>query len=217
MKARTIFIWDIHGCYDELTLLIKKLELKDNDKVYCVWDYINKGPKSFKVVKFLYRNRNQFRWVLWNQDYDFFDRLKNDIKLNKEQKKLYKKLKENPKIFKYFRELPLYIEEKKFLLIHGWLNPEKTIEEHTAQEITNIRVFKGKPWYNYYTWDKKIIYGHWAMQWVHISWTVVWLDSWCCYWWFLSAYTLETWELIQQGSLNQYAKIDYSHVNPVFQ
>ncbi|MCD5380883.1 metallophosphoesterase [Candidatus Gracilibacteria bacterium] len=217
MKKRTIFIGDIHGCYDELKLLIKRLNIKEKDNVYFVGDYINKGPKSFKVVKFLYRNREQFKGVLGNHDYYFFEKLKNDIKLNKDEKKLYKKLKENPKIFKYYRELPLYIEENDFLLIHGGLNPEKTIENHTAQEITNIRVFKGKPWYDYYKGDKKIFYGHWAMQGVHIGKKVIGLDSGCCYGGFLSAYVLETGELIQQGSLDQYAKIDYSHVNPVFQ
>lgn len=217
MKKRTIFIWDIHWCYDELKLLIKRLDIHKKDSVYFVGDYINKWPKSFKVVKFLYKNREQYKWVLWNHDYYFFEKLQNDVKLNKEEKKLYKKLQEHPEIFAFYKELPLYIEEENFLMIHGWLNPEKTIKDHSAQEITNMRVYKDKPWYNYYKWEKKIIYGHWAMQWVHIGTNVVWLDSGCCYGWFLSAYILETWELIQQGSLDQYAKIDYSHVNPVFQ
>ncbi len=217
MKKRTIFIWDIHWCYDELKLLIKRLNIKEKDSVYFVGDYINKWPKSFKVIKFLYRNRNQFKGVIGNHDYYFFEKLKNDIKLNKDEKKLYRKMKDNPKIFKYFKELPLYIEKDDFLLIHWGLNPEKSVEEHTAQEITNMRVYKDKPWYNYYKWEKKIIYWHWAMQWVHIGTNVVGLDSGCCYWGHLTAYILETWELIQQGSLDQYAKIDYSHVNPVFQ
>ena len=216
-KSRTIFIWDIHWCYDELKLLIKRLDIQKKDKIYFVGDYINKWPKSFKVVKFLYKNREQYNWVLGNHDYYFFEKLKNDVKLNKDEKKLYKKLKENPKIFKHFRELPFYIKWENFLLIHGWLIPGKKVKDHTAQEITNMRVYKNKPWYEYYEGDTKIIYGHWAMQWIHIWENVVWLDSGCCYWGHLTAYILETWELIQQGSLAQYAKIDYSHVNPVFQ
>lgn len=217
MKKRTIFIGDIHWCYDELKLLIKRLDIQKKDCIYFVGDYINKWPKSFKVVKFLYKNREQYKWVLWNHDYYFFEKLVNDIKLKKQEKKLYKKLQENPEIFDFYRNLPLYIEEEDFLLIHWWLNPEKAVKDHSGQEITNMRVYKDKPWYEYYNQDKKIIYWHWAMQWVNIRKNAIGLDSWCCYWGFLTAYVLETGELIQQGSLDQYAKIDYSHVNPVFQ
>lgn len=214
---RTIFIWDIHGCYDELKLLIKKNNISEADDIYFVWDYINKWPKSFKVLKYIYKHRNQFKGILGNHDYYFFHKIEKNITLSKEEKKLYKKLKEYPEIYNYFKEMPLFIETKDFLLVHWWIIPNKKLEEHTGQEITNLRVYQWKPWYEYYTWTKKIIYGHWAVQWIHIGKNVVGLDSWCCYWGFLSSYILETWELIQQWSLAQYATIDYSHINPVFQ
>ena len=206
MKKRNIFIWDIHWCYDELKLLIKKLELTKNDRVFFVWDYINKWPKSYKVIKYLYKNREQFNWVLWNHDINFL-KIFNSKLLNKEQEKLKNKLLEHPKILKFYKNLPLYIEEDNFVLIHWWLNPEKSLENQTDIEITNIREINWKAWYDFYKWNKKIIYGHWALQWIHIRENTIWLDSGCCYWKYLSAYILETWELIQQKALKTYVKI----------
>ncbi len=216
---RTIFIWDIHWCYDELKLLLKKIKITKKDKIYFTWDLINKWPKSFKIINFLYKNRKQFSSILWNHDLAFIKWLKwKNINYGiKKFKKLKKKLEENPEILKYYKNLPFYIEKKDFLLIHWWLNPNKKLNEQTPEEITTLRVINKEPWYNFYTWEKKVIYGHWATQWINIKKNVIWLDSGCCYWWYLTAYILETWELIQIASLWQYSEIDYSHINPVFQ
>ncbi len=212
-KNRTIFIWDIHGCYDEFKILIKKLKIKKEDTVYIVGDMINKGPKSFKILKFLYKNKDQYKPILGNHEILFFNYLKNlknkiDYSFNQDIfYKLEKKLTKNPEILKYLKKIPLFIEKENFLLIHWGLNPEKKIEEHLVDEITKIRLIKNKPWYKYYKWEKKIIYGHWAIQWINITNNTIWIDSWCCYWGYLTAYILETWEIIQQSAIKQYSKI----------
>lgn len=204
MSNRTIFIWDVHWCYKELKLLIKKLSLKENDKVYFVGDYINKWPKSYKILKYLYKNK--FNWVLWNHDLNFFQFF--DWKsLNKNQKKIRKKLLENPEVLDYYKALPFYIETDNFILIHWWLNPKKTLEEHSKIEITTIREINWIAWYKFYKWDKKVIYGHWALEWINVRKNTIWIDSGCCYWKYLSAYILETWELIQQKALKTYFEI----------
>ena len=40
--SRTIFIGDVHGCYDELMDLCKKIDLQEVDYLYFVGDLINK-------------------------------------------------------------------------------------------------------------------------------------------------------------------------------
>ncbi|MDQ7010012.1 MAG: metallophosphoesterase [Candidatus Gracilibacteria bacterium] len=206
MKNKTIFIGDIHGCYKELKLLIKKLNLNKEDKVFFVGDYINKGPKSYKVIKYLYKNREQFSGILGNHDLEFINNF-NSKKLTHSDKKLKNKLLEHPKVLKYFQNLPLYIDDNNFILIHGGLNPKKTLEKQTALELTNIREIDGKPWYDFYKGKKKIIYGHWALQGIHIRENTIGLDSGCCYGKYLSAYILETGELIQQKALKTYVEI----------
>jgi len=207
MKSRTIFIWDIHWCFDELKLLLKKLKIQKEDRVFFTWDLINKWPKSFKVIKLLFKNREQYKAVLWNHDYEFLQYIKSNKtwgKYNKKYEKLKNKLEEKPEIFEFFKSIPLHIEEDNFLLIHGWLIPNKIVKDHTPEEICYIRNYKWKPWYEYYNLNKKIIYWHWAIEWLKIRENTIWLDSWCCYWNFLTAYLLETWEVLFQKALRQY-------------
>ena len=206
MKKRTIFIWDIHWCYDELRLLIKKLNIREYDRVFFVWDLINKWPKSYKVIKYLYKKREQLKVILWNHDLEFLKWLSwNLIYKNTDfRKKLKTKLEKHPDIVEYFKNIQLYIEEKDFLLIHWWIIPWRKLKEHKAEEICNLRTYKWKPWYKYYKWNKKIIYWHWAIEGLNIRENTIWLDSWCVYWNYLTAYILETWEIIKQEALKQY-------------
>jgi len=207
---RTIFIWDIQGCYDELKLLIKKLKLKKNDKVYFVWDLINRWPKSYKVIKYLYKNKSRFMCVKWNHEVNFLNWLKGENSQDKHSfKKLKNKIEEKKSnyLIKYIESLPLFIEEENFILIHWWLIPNKKIEDHTEQEITNTRIYNWKPWYEYYKWDKSIIYGHWAEESLQIRINTKWLDSGCVYWKALTALILETWEVVQQNALDAYINI----------
>lgn len=206
---RTIFIWDVHWCFDEFELLIEKLKIEDNDMIYLVWDMINKWPKSWKVIKFLYKNQNQYKAVLWNHELGFLSTLEN--KNHKYKNEIYTKLSDkfikHPKICNYFVNLPLYIEEKDFIVLHWGLDPQKSIKDHTKDEITNIREVNNKPWYDQYTWDKKIIYWHWALNWLNIRGKTIWLDTWCAYWWALTAYILETWDIYSQPALDIYQNI----------
>ena len=211
-EPRTIFIWDVHWCYHELKLLIKKLNLKANDNVFFVWDLILKWPKSFKVLKYLYKNRENFKFVLWNYEMHFLDWLNwkkfeyniNDFIILKE------KLEKHPEILDYLKKSPLYIEEENFILLHWWLIPWKKIDDHKIEEITKLRDYNWKPWFEYYKWTKKVIYWHWWTEWLKILKNTIWLDSWCVYWKWLTAYTLETWEIISQSSLDRYVNV-YKH------
>jgi hypothetical protein len=36
MNKRTIFIGDVHGCYDELMALLEKVKVRDEDHLYFV-------------------------------------------------------------------------------------------------------------------------------------------------------------------------------------
>lgn len=210
MEKRTIFIGDIQWCYKELKLLLEKVKLTDKDKVYFVWDLINRGPKSYKVLKFIYNNREQFKAVVWNHEINllrYLDWKSCSVESRKEFMYLESKFKKNPEILEFVRSLPRYIEEDNFIVLHAWVIPWKTLKEHTIDEITRTREIKWKPWYEYYKWKKKIIYGHWAVDWVRVRKNTVWIDSWCVYWKNLTAYILETWEIYSENALDHYINI----------
>ena len=209
MKKRTIFIWDIHWCFDEFELLLEKLNITDQDTIYLVWDMINKWPKSWKVIKFLYKNRQNFHAIKWNHEIWYLrwaswekPEYKSDLNI-----KLDTKFANNPDIYDYFKSLPLYIEHQDFLLIHGWLDPDKDISSHSEDELTKIREINNKPWYEQYKWSKKVIYGHWALNGLNIHNNTIWLDWGCVYGRSLHAYILETWEIYTQQALKCYQDV----------
>ncbi len=207
---RTIFIGDIHWCYKEFKLLLKKLQLSPQDKVYLTWDLINKWPKSFKVVKFIYEHQNQFKSVIGNNEINFFNWLNWEKYI--ESKEIFKKLKrkfdEYPKILDFLKNLPKYIEKDNFILVHWWVINNKKIEDHSLDEVTRIREINWMPWYNLYHWNKKIIYWHYALDWLRIREKTIGIDSSCVYWNKLTAYILETWKIIQQKALDTYIEVN---------
>ena len=209
MKKRTIFIWDIHWCFDEFELLLAKLKIQESDTVYIVWDIINKWPKSWKVLKFLYKNQNQFKAIKWNHEVWFLQWLqweKPNFQCDTYEK-LKNKLEKHPKIFNFFKNLPILIEKDNFLMIHWGLNPDKKLLNHSTDELTLIREINNKPWYEQYKWDKKVIYGHWAMNWLNIFGNTIGLDWGCVYWKALHAYILETWDVVTQWALKCYKDV----------
>ncbi|KAE8551849.1 hypothetical protein EYB25_005739 [Talaromyces marneffei] len=49
-RRRLVFIGDVHGCFDELEELLRKISLTRRDHLIFTGDMINKGPQSGKVV-----------------------------------------------------------------------------------------------------------------------------------------------------------------------
>jgi len=50
---RTLTIGDIYGCHTALTTLLKSLELRPDDKLIFLGDYIDRGPASRQVIETL--------------------------------------------------------------------------------------------------------------------------------------------------------------------
>jgi len=198
--SRTIFIGDIHGCYDELKLLIKKLDIQSRDTVYFTWDLILKWPKSIKVLK--YARKNNFLWVKGNKEYEIIQAIDSWKYYSKEEEKLWEKIKNKyPELLEYMREIPYYIDKENFCLFHAGIVPEIEVAHQWVETLCYLREHHWIPWYEHYTGTKKLIYGHWAVDWLQIRDNTVGLDSWCVYGWKLTAYILETWETYQQKAI----------------
>ena len=66
-------IWvvgDLHGCYDSFCGLLNKMDLKSNDKIICIGDLINRGPKSSQILDH-FCNDTRFSSILGNHDWAF--------------------------------------------------------------------------------------------------------------------------------------------------
>ncbi len=53
MPPRLIVIGDIHGCHVSLTTLLPALELRSDDTVVTLGDYVDRGPNSAAVIETL--------------------------------------------------------------------------------------------------------------------------------------------------------------------
>ena len=108
----------------------------------------------------------------------------------------------------WLEDLPLYIEEEDFLVVHAGLEPGKHPSESEDRLLMNIRCWDGKgdnlkddgllpPWYSFYKEKKLVIYGHWANQGLLVRKNTVGLDSGCVYGKNLSGIWLPSREILQ--------------------
>ena len=50
-------IGDVHGCFDEMMKLLKKIEAQDSDAIiYFLGDLIDRGPKVWNVLEWAMKN-----------------------------------------------------------------------------------------------------------------------------------------------------------------
>jgi bis(5'-nucleosyl)-tetraphosphatase (symmetrical) len=65
-------IGDIQGCYKPLRKLLKKVRFSPNrDKLWCVGDLVNRGPKSLDTLRFLQDIDDATHIILGNHDLHF--------------------------------------------------------------------------------------------------------------------------------------------------
>ncbi|VFP86537.1 Bis(5'-nucleosyl)-tetraphosphatase [symmetrical] [Candidatus Erwinia haradaeae] len=65
----TYFIGDIHGCYNELQLLLAQVKFNpDTDQLWLTGDLVARGPNSLEVLRFVKRLGQCVKLVLGNHD-----------------------------------------------------------------------------------------------------------------------------------------------------
>lgn len=117
----------------------------------------------------------------------------------------------------WYTQLPLYIEDDHWIAVHAGLAPDMDIADTPKKILLNIRTWdylgvdlddeSNLPWHHFYTGPKRVIYGHWAKQGYHRDEHTIGLDSGCVYGGRLSAYILETDEIVSVPARSVYLEI----------
>lgn len=121
-------IGDIQGCYDDLQKLLKKINFqKSKDKLVFCGDLVNRGGKSLKVLRWVYKNRDCCQVTLGNHDLSLLAQYyipKFRKKRNLEFQKIFR-AKECDTLMNWLcnQNLVLSLEEFNTTVVHAGIHP----------------------------------------------------------------------------------------------
>lgn len=129
---RYVILGDVHGCYEETTTLLElMLDLEEDDVIIPIGDLFHKGPSEGKVINYFMSRCDQY--VLGNHEEKQIRWEKHEIKRAETGKPNPMKHVENyefptEKQRDWIRNaarlfIPVYAGKKKFLLVHGGIEP----------------------------------------------------------------------------------------------
>lgn len=150
-KKRIIFIGDIHGHFDELTVLLEKIAYKSStDRLILLGDLVDRGPKSKEVIS--WARTNNIECVRGNHDQRYLDiktkvlwhaenpgQTKPTVLRNKDKMDLFHQLSEED--LEWIASLPIFIKipEIRTIAVHAGLEPGKPPEECNINTMMHIR------------------------------------------------------------------------------
>ena len=172
-------VGDVHGSRATLETLLATLSLNDDDLVVFVGDLVRKGPDSPGVIDLV---RNDHRLI--------------SVRGNNEQKivrgdKHPNWLREGDQA--YLESLPIVVSFEEVLVVHGGVDPDRPIENHTVEELLTMRAphgdgYDGPFWYDNYDGPYRVFFGHTVHACPVGREYAVGLDTGCVYGGMLTAY-----------------------------
>jgi len=152
---------DIHGNFLKFKEMIKKINLKPNDTLYVLGDFIDRGSDSINLLIYI-MNEPNIKVILGNHEDLMIETLRGDssskdvwfnvggFETYKSYNKLTKELKRA--VFNYLCFLPLFIIKDNFILTHSGLNLPKYIRNKNLTEIIEFQDRQDFIWsgYNFY-------------------------------------------------------------------
>jgi diadenosine tetraphosphatase ApaH/serine/threonine PP2A family protein phosphatase len=211
--GRTIVVGDIHGCFDELTDLIELIKLNHDDRLIAVGDLITKGPKNREVLD-LFISDARLSSVVGNHDRIIRQKLRGEpVRLNKDQRTLLQELlPDRERYFDFLRALPFTIDLGSHLVVHAGLRPGVELDKQMASDMTEIRTMGadppkrcGVPWYAVYRGPQTVLFGHWPARQPRRAAHAIGLDTGCVYGNRLTAFIIDTGELVSTPARQKYA------------
>ncbi|WP_026701532.1 metallophosphoesterase family protein [Salibacterium aidingense] len=201
--TRDIFISDIHGQFKTFTSLLTKLEYDpEQDRLFLLGDYIDRGPQSFQVIRYLLQLKelagDNITFLMGNHEdmmlHAFQQEDSTDISLwmqngGMETLKSYigAELVESPfdeiehairqdfpEHLDFIENLQLYEETPEHILVHAGIDP---YEEHWKDAAARTFVWIRSPFLEkQHSADKTVIFGHTPTPTLHQD-AGVWFQS----------------------------------------
>ena len=97
------------------------------------------------------------------------------------------------------------------LVVHAGLRPGVALSEQSIEDLTELRTLgrkresrKGTPWYEVYDGRQTVLFGHWPSQAPRRGRRALGLDTGCVYGYELTAYVVESDELVSVKARRAY-------------
>ncbi len=170
---RIFVIGDIHGCYERLKTLLKKLHIKNNDMLIFLGDYIDRGTDSKKVVEEVINLKSQYHIItlLGNHEKMLLDILQKSLPIemwlfNGGETTLLsygiKKYNISSDLFpsehiEFFKSLLPYYEMGNYIFVHAGLKPNIPLGKQSIDDLVWIR---DEFIYSDCDFGKVVVFGH---------------------------------------------------------
>lgn len=167
--ARRFVISDIHGCNKTLQALVEKLKLTKNDALFFLGDYIDRGPDSSGVIKYILNLRkNNFNVFTLRGNHEHsimiasIEYTKNEFykyvkRILKSEDLLNKNKELKTKYINFFKQTEFFFELEDFYLVHAGFNFKKKDFLSDTSAMLEIRMWEPDITK---TKNKPIIHGH---------------------------------------------------------
>ena len=217
---RTIIVGDVHGCAEELRLLLRKCGHAKADRVVLAGDLVAKGPDSQGVVQ--YARENGLLAVLGNHD-AFALAHQNEVEKDRSQDRRSYIRTLVPDDWAYLESLPHYLRlgdvrpgGPEVLVVHAGLVPGIPVENQRKEHLRSLRSIAATgeptsrllvhfPWAAQWRGPEWVIFGHDAVRGLQQQPLATGLDTGCVYGRQLTAIVLPEGKIVQVAALKRYA------------
>jgi serine/threonine protein phosphatase 1 len=196
----TYAIGDIHGCLSPLKRLISALDLKDDDSLVFIGDYVDRGPNPRGVIDFLIALSANYEchFIRGNHEQMFLDYL-NGVQGStiwayngmETTIRSYGTIRSIPEYhIEFLNNTVLYYEEKSFIFVHAGVRPGIPLKKQDPKDLLWIR----EPFLesSYPIKGRTVVYGHTPLiSGPLIQEGKIGIDTGCVYGGFLTAYRVD--------------------------
>lgn len=208
---RVIFIGDVHGCAEELELLLKTVSYVPSDRLVLVGDLVAKGPDSRAVVRAV-QELGAYA-VRGNHDQRVLDyyaaqqRGEALPEMKPQHAQVMSTL--DASDFAFLESLPFWLRVPAYnvLVVHAGVVPGKPMEQQSPRDLVTMRSLKpdgtassrmsdGALWASEWHGPEEIVFGHDAIRGLQHHPFAVGLDTGCVYGRELTAYLLPERRLV---------------------
>lgn len=171
-------IGDVHGQFFKLEKLIERLNIKDNDILVFLGDYIDRGRRSFEVIDFLIKLKDKHNCVFLKGNHedmfmDYLSGINENMFVVNGGRKTISSYEENgynineftpylervvpQKHIEFFRRLKNYYETDEFIFVHAGIHPTTEMKRQPDEYLFWDRAFS----YSQTKYSGKVVvFGH---------------------------------------------------------